>query len=145
MKNIKQRLLRCAICLLPFAVLFVLTKLFFNDVFVLNWMMRNWYLFLWAIAAAAAFFSTKWGYVISFSFPMCVAVGQIVGDIVKARNIALITPDMDAEQEYLLSHHPGLEICLFTFLGIIVIYAIASAIYRGVKKRKASRAEGAKS
>lgn len=118
------------ICLIPFAVLFVLTKLFFQELYLLEWMMRHWYLGLWAISVIVALFDPKWGYVISYSNFISVIIGQVVGDYIKNQNISKVTPKMTNEQIAHLYHNPGFRIWLLAFSLIVVIYAVAYKIKR---------------
>jgi len=118
------------ICLIPFVALFVLTKLVFQELYLLEWMTRHWYLGLWAISFIVALFNQKWGYVLSLSNFISVVLGQFVGDYIKNQNISKVTSEMSNEQIAHLYHNPGFRIWLFTFSLIVVIYAVACIIKR---------------
>ena len=133
MKFVKNKIIPSLICIAPFAILFALTKLWFPDVYMFDWMLRRWYLCLWAITAFVALFDAKWGYVISFSDIIAIIVGQVAGTIIRNNNISKVTPDMEAWQIARLHHHPGFEIWLVLFFALIIIYAVIRLIQ---KKKK---------
>lgn len=131
----KRSFFHVFICLIPFAVLFVLTKLFFQELYLLEWMMRHRYIGLWAISVIVALFAPRWGYVISYSNFISVIIGQVVGNYIRNQNISKVTPEMTGQQRAHLYHNPGFEIWLLTFLLIVVIYAVACIITYIIKRR----------
>ena len=57
--SLKIRLYHCAITLVPFIILFILTKVFFREVYLLEWLARHWYCGLWIVASVIAIFNFK--------------------------------------------------------------------------------------
>ncbi len=135
MRSTKNKILSVLAALAPFAVLFGLTRLFFPDVYPLEWMLRHWYLGIWAIAAAAAWFDAKWGYVLSFSCTASMVFGQVAGDAIRKHNIAKITPEMTNQEIARMHGHPGLLLWLGAFALVIVLYG-AFSVYRKTGKGK---------
>lgn len=118
----KTILLRCAIVLLPFGILFLLTKVFFNDVYLLEWLTRHWYCGLWIVAAILVISNFKLSLVISYSNIIAIAAGQWIGDAIRDHNISQITNDMCAEQQAQLHIHYGIPIWLLTLLLFVGIF-----------------------
>ncbi len=138
MKSVKAKVAAALLCLLPFAVLYILAKLFFRDVYLFEWMLRHRYVYLWAAAGLIALFRAKWGYVIAYGNLIAVIVGQTAGTLIKNHNLTKITPDTPAWQEAHLREHPGFAIWLCLLLAIIVLYALI----RKLQKRRAARLQG---
>lgn len=129
----KRTFFHAFICVIPFGVLFILTKLFFQEAYLLEWMMRHRYLGLWAISVILVLFNPKWGYVISLSNFISVVIGQVVGDYIRKQNISKIVPEMTNEQIAHLYLNPGFSIWIMLFFSFVIIYAAICA-YRKRKK-----------
>lgn len=135
MRISKSKLLSALICLTPFAVMFGLTKLFFQDAYLFEWMLRHWYLGIWAIAAIIAWFDAKWGYVLSFSYTASVVFGQVVGDFIRNHNVSKVTAEMTNQEIARMYVHPGFQLCIEAFALVIILYG-AFSVYRRVGKAK---------
>lgn len=131
----KNKLLSILICLVPFAVMFALTKLFFQGTYLFEWMLRHWYLGIWAIAAIVAWFDAKWGYVLSFSYAASVVFGQVVGDFIRNHNISQVTAEMTNQEIARMYNHPGFELCIGAYALVIILYG-AFSVYRKVRRAK---------
>lgn len=142
MRSIKSKILSILICLTPFAVMSALTKLFFPDTYLLAWMLRHWYLGIWAIAAAVAWFDAKWGYVLSFSYAASVVFGQVVGDLIRNHKISKITAEMTNQEITRMHGHPGFQLWMGAFAFAIILCG-AFSVYRKVAPAGTSACAGA--
>lgn len=130
--SLKTKLFRCAITLSPFIILFILTKVFFQEVYLFEWLARHWYCGLWIVAVIIAIFNFKFSLFISCSNILAAVLGQILGDIIRNYNIAMITPDMADEVQAQLHLHYGFHIWLISILMLVMIYLLGNYI----RKRK---------
>ena len=136
MKAIKNKIIPCLISLLPFLVLFFITKAWFPEAYLLKWMVNHYYLGLWLIAASISFFHKRLAYVISFGNFAAVILGQVIGDRIRAYNISTITPDMDAGKTAMLHGHPGFEIWLMMLVLTVAIFLIAGKVKHHIDLKK---------
>lgn len=133
MKNASRNgiVLRCAVALLPFVALFLLTNAFFQNVYLLEWQARHWYCGLWIVTGVIAIFDFKLSSFISYSNVIAIGLGQILGDTIQKYNISSITPDMNAEQRARLYLHPGFHIWI---CALLLFAAVFLAVKRYRKK-----------
>lgn len=134
MENIKSKVLSCLICLLPFALLFIFAELF-PTLYLLEWMLRRHFLYLWVAVIVVALINAKWGYALSFSYLTAIILAQVSGDYLRSRNIMKITVGMRAEEVARLQEHPGFTI----WLGLFVLMLVSCGIffkYQRVKVRR---------
>ena len=122
--SLRTKILQCVGTLLPFVVIFLLTKVFFEDVYLLEWLLRHWYCGLWLIAVVIAIFNFKLSLAISYSNIIAIVLGQFVGDAIQEYNISQITPDMSAEQQAHMHLHYGVPIWLFSLLLFVAIFLV---------------------
>ena len=137
-KRILTRICSAVIALIPFAIMHVLTITVFKGVYVFEWALKNHYAFLWIIIPVVTLFDIKWGAVLTVSNIICMIFGQVYGDYKYYKNVALITPDMDAEQVYHLSYHYGVFDWIYSLLLIASVYGLFR-IVRHIVKIKASK------
>ena len=130
--SLKIRLYHCAITLVPFIILFILTKVFFREVYLLEWLARHWYWGLWSVASVIAIFNFKLSLFISSSNVLAAILGQTIGDAIRNYNIAQITPDMTAELQAHLHLHYGFHIWLISILVLVTMFFL----YGYIRKRK---------
>lgn len=130
---LETKVFRCAITLLPYIILFILTKMFFNEVYLLDWLARRWYYGLWIITAVLAVFNFKLSFFISCANIVAITLGQVIGDILQNYNISQITPDMTAEQQARLYLHYGVFIWIISLLVSVAMFALVTYI----RKKKA--------
>ena len=140
MRNAKGKIAAVLICLAPFAAMFGLTKLFFQDSYLLEWMLRHWYLGIWVIAAITAWMNAKWGYALSYSYALAVVFGQVTGEFIRNCNIAKVTAEMTNQEIARLHHHPGFQLWMAAFALLMVLFGVFS-LYQ--KSRKAQRKDDA--
>jgi len=119
-----EKVLIGLICLLPFLCLFIVTKTYFSNVYLLEWMLRNKYIYIWLIAVVVSVFDPKWGIAISYGDILCIIYGELKGNWIREKNMLLATPDMDAEQLYHLYFHPGFYIWLHAFISLLLLFAV---------------------
>ncbi len=131
--SIGTTILRCLITLLPFVITYLVTKAFFEEVYLLEWLARHWYCGLWVIAIIIVFFNFKLSLVISYCNVIAIGLGQFVGDAIREYNISLITPDMSAEQQAHLHLHYGFPIWLLSLLLFMAVFVLVT--YFQKKKR----------
>lgn len=122
---------RFAVTLFPFIALFLLTNIFFPDVYLLEWQARHWYCGLWIVTGVIAIFDVKLSSFISYSNVIAIGLGQILGDAIQKYNISSITPDMNGAQRARLYLHPGF---LIWICALILFVAVFLAVKRYRKK-----------
>ncbi len=122
MKNLTYSLLS----LLPFLMIYLLSKTIFNNYYLFEWTASHLYLYTWLIAIVLIL-SKKYSYALMLSLAnfFAVFIGQFVGDYLKQLNMAKITTTNDAETIAHLSNHHGFEIylslILITMIGFFII------------------------
>lgn len=122
--SIEPTIFRCLITMLPFVIIYTVTKVFFEDVYLLEWLARHWYCGLWIISIITVFFDFKLSLVVSYGNVIAIGLGQILGDAIRAYNIALITPDMSVDRQSYLHLHYGVLIWLFSLLFFVVVIVL---------------------
>ncbi|MDO5718994.1 MAG: hypothetical protein Q4P34_08415 [Tissierellia bacterium] len=124
--KLESRIKNCLITLLPFVVLYLLSKTVFDNIYLFNWTARNFYLFLWILAIAFAILGKMiYAKAISFGNIVGILIGQFFGDFLRNKNMAKITESMTEEQKYHLRSHKGVAIWLAIILiSLILAYII---------------------
>lgn len=140
-KRIVTRIIAALISLIPFAIMHILTITVFKGVYVFEWALENHYAFLWIIIPLVTLFDFKWGAVLSVANIVCIIFGQVYGTYVYNKHVALITPDMDAEQVYHLRYHYGVFDWIYGWLLIAIVYGIFRIVRHIVKKKSATQVE----
>ena len=140
-KKILTRICAAIISLIPFAILYVLTKTVFKGVYVFEWAMENSYIYLWIVIPVITLFDIKWGTVLSVANIVCIIFGQVYGQYKHDRNVALITPDMTVEQVYHLKEYSGVFDWIYSLLLIAVVYGIYRIVRYNIKKYKKKKAD----
>ena len=144
MRNAKGKIAAVLICLAPFAAMFGLTKLFFQDSYLLEWMLRHWYLGIWVIAAITAWMNAKWGYALSYSYALAVVFGQVTGEFIRNPEKGLVPCSIIRPRSRLACRslpqgdHPGFQLWMAAFALLMVLFGVFS-LYQ--KSRKAQRKE----
>lgn len=124
MKDNRQKMIHLIVWLLPFAGLFVLSKLFLSHVYWFEWTARHYYLFLWGIVILFVLWDKPViAALLSLGNLLGILIGQFLGDGIRAINISRIKPDMSAEKVSRMYHHPAFEIWLIT-IGICLLIGI---------------------
>lgn len=97
--------------------LYLLSRTCLREMYLFEWTARNNYLYLWVGSLLLLLCGRE---LLSLSLTVGniagILVGQIVGDWLRARNIAKVTPEMDPAMKAQLYHHPGFELWLATVL-----------------------------
>lgn len=134
----KEIVFRCVVTLLPFAAIFLLTSVYFKDVYLLEWHARHWYCGLWLVASIIAIFNFKLSLVISYSNVIAIGWGQIFGDAIRKYNISRITSDMNAEQRAHLHIHYGFAIWICSLLLFVTVFLVVTYVQKKktTKRRK---------
>lgn len=138
-RNLKARLIALVVCVAAYVVMWSLSANALNDIYVFKWMARNRSFFFGAVIAIIP---------ILFSKPLiaCFATlgtffggvsGQLIGDYIYDKNVAMITPDMTVEQQAHLSYHRGFAILGCVWFGFLALGVILSVIIGLGKKREA--------
>lgn len=113
---------------------FLVSQLFFKDLFLFNWTSHYFYWHIWVLALLFVYFRKMISaYFIVIGNTIGILIGQFVGDALRNKNMLKITTDMSVEEKYHLGHHPGVEIWL---MSIIVFLIISFIISRILKKRE---------
>lgn len=138
-RNKKTKIIALAICVAAYIVMHVLSSSVLGEVYIFKWMARNRSFFFGAVIAIIP---------ILFNKPLiaCFATlgtffggvsGQLIGDYIYDKNVAMITPDMTVEQQAHLSYHRGFAILGCVWFGFLVLGVILSVIIGLGKKREA--------
>lgn len=141
-RNLKARLIALVVCVAAYVVMWSLSANALNDIYVFKWMARHSsYIFGAVIAVLLIFFDKSLiAYFSTFGTACGSVVGQYLGDHLRAKNVALITPDMSAQQQHLMSEHNGVFIMWGVWFGFLVLGVILNVIIGFKKKRKAKTA-----
>lgn len=122
---------------LPFLILYKATILWFNDDFLLSWMQRNHYCYIWLVLCLISAYRPKFAITASYGNAATIILAQILGDLILENNTIRATPE-----DYLvpdhgnLSHH-GISIWIDLFFTVIVLYvAYARQIEPRIKARR---------
>ena len=128
-KRIVNRIIAALITLIPFVIMHILTITVFKGVYVFEWALENHYAYLWIIIPLVTLFDLKWGAVLSASNIACMIFGQVYGEYVHNKNVAMITSDITVEQVYYLLYLKG----VFYWIDSLLLIAIAYGIFRIVR------------
>ncbi|MBR5949219.1 MAG: hypothetical protein IKZ82_11345 [Clostridia bacterium] len=125
MQLVLKRIAYSLICVLPFAMLYVLSELFFKDAYLFKWMRDHYYLFLFAAAMLIAFVNFKAGAAFSLSYFVSVTAAQFIGAAVQNHRFATLTADMsEGELSRIVSVNPTFAIWLITFAMLLFACAL---------------------
>ena len=120
---VKDAAIRCAVVLLPFAALAVLTELFLEDVYLYSWMYDNRYCYLWLAAALFALFDKRaLAYIFSYGDLFAIILGSFISDRLHDYTVSLITEDMSNQMKVYLHLHRGFRTWLYIMLVILAVY-----------------------
>lgn len=115
--NWADRLKQTILWLIPFAGLFAISKLFLQSIYFFEWSARHYYLYLWVLVIILGLMGRS---VLAGSLSLGnlfgVILAQFLGDVIKQRNIAMVTPNMLPGQTELLQRHPAFYIWLLVVL-----------------------------
>ncbi|TCS90628.1 hypothetical protein EDD65_104171 [Keratinibaculum paraultunense] len=115
--------------LLPFIILYIISKLFLSNLYLFEWTARNFYLYLWLIVIILTCYKK---YYIAASLVIGnligVFIGQFLGDYLLYLNIQKITQDMSNEKVAMLHLHHGVTIWIITILICLIIGIIITKI-----------------
>ena len=134
MKKFRKRgILTAGLHLLPFLILYIVSAIALQEVYLFKWMYDRWYLFIWLPAAILAYYSKYYESVsITMGCMVGIFLGQLLGDFLRNRNMHLITDVMSEEEKAGLYAHHGFIIWLITFL----IVTFLGIIMGHMKRRK---------
>lgn len=121
---LKTYLYRIVISLMPFVVLSVMTKVFFNDVYLPEWLVRHSYCGLWIVVMMIAPLHFRLSLFISLVNAASMILGQMIGDAMQSYNIAKITPDMSAEMQVQMHNHYGFVIWAGCLAVSVMLYLL---------------------
>ncbi len=136
MQSVLKRISYSLICVLPFAMLYIITEIFFKDAYLFKWMRDHYYLFFFAAAMLIAFVNFKAGAVFSLSYFVSVMAAQFVGSAVQGHRIAKLTADMsEGEISRIASSNPTFAIWLIVFAVLLTCAIFAFFKLRSARKR----------
>ncbi|OLR64160.1 hypothetical protein [Peptoniphilus porci] len=119
-----------------FILTFVISRKYFNNVYVFEWTSHRYYLYLWLGVLILTYLDKKYiSYAITLANVIGLFIGQYLGDYIQSINIAKITNNTDAENIYRLSKHYGVFIWIFSIMLAILI-AIMIGFIKRYKKLK---------
>ncbi len=137
-----KKIIALLVCIAAYVVMKILSSTVLGEVYIFKWMSQNRSFFFGAVIAIIP---------ILFNKPLiaCFATlgtffggvsGQLIGDYIYDKNVAMITPDMTVEQQAHLSYHRGFAILGCVWFGFLALGVVLSVIIGLVKKRKAKNA-----
>jgi hypothetical protein len=131
--NRKETLVFTVLQLASFAIIYILARTVWSDIYLLEWTADELYLYIWipvillslskkTIIASALTIGNVFG----------ILLGQLVGDAIKYSNMQKIIEVMKEEQRYYLMSHKGVYLWIFT----ILIFLIFGVFISSMMKRK---------
>lgn len=137
--NLKGKLIALSVGLVVYVGLQVLSMTVLKNVYVFEWMGRSRYCYTWISALLLILFDkTLISYFVTFGTLFGTIIGQYLGDFLCEQKMALITPDMSAEQQYYLSLHHGVLIFAVTVLISVAVGIVLNIILRKPKNKPAT-------
>ena len=119
--------------LIPYIVLYSISRLFFDDLYLFKWMSDRLYLCIWIVVLLLAYTNKYWiASFLTFASIAGVIFGQFLGDFIRFNNIKLITSMMAKEEQARLYLHQGVPIWILTVF-ILTLIGIALEI---IKKKR---------
>jgi hypothetical protein len=138
MQSVLKRISYSLICVLPFAMLYIIMEMFFKDAYLFKWMRDHYYLFFFAATMLIAFVNFKAGAVFSLSYFVSVMAAQFVGSAVQGHRIAKLTADMsEGELSRIAFSNPTFAIWLITFIVLLFACAFFAFLKRGSAYKRA--------
>ncbi|MGL5259729.1 MAG: hypothetical protein ACRC7V_06415 [Lachnospiraceae bacterium] len=122
----RKRIIVALLCFLPFLVLYIISILFLDELYLFKWLANRWYLCLWFVAMILAFLQK---HIVAISLTiggiLGAPLGQFLGDAMQIRNIQSITELMTQEEQARLHLHAGVPIwvtsvIIFGIVGIVI-------------------------
>lgn len=118
-----------------FGILFLVSKLFFDSVYLFEWTARHNYLYVWIAAALFTFFGKEIiGIFITAGAVLGVPLGEIIGRVIININMTRITEDTGPQEYYYLTSHWGWFVWIVAILAGVVI-GIAVTVIKRVRLR----------
>ena len=116
-----------------FLIVYIVSRQFFQDVYLPEWTRRNAYLYVW-IAVIFFDFLEKYFRSVSISVGNIVGivVGQVAGDAIVRHNIQKIRPEMLPGKIEQLRSHPGVLIWICT---ILMFYVVGTLLEKAKERR----------
>ena len=116
--------------LLAFVVLFTVSKLWLDDLYLFEWTARKTYCYVWIAACLFSFFGKNIiGISVTAGAVLGVFIAQPIGDYIRTVNITKVTADTDPQLKALLFSNPAWFIWI-----IIILAALMIGILTTVKK-----------
>lgn len=137
-KNQKnKKLWHSFIQMIIFILTFVISRKYFNNVYVFEWTSNRYYLYIWLGVLILTYLDKKYiSYAITLANVIGLFIGQYLGDYIQSINMAKITNNTDAENVYRLSMHYGVFIWIFCIVLAILIAIMIGFINRYKKTKE---------
>ncbi len=136
MPTVLKRILYSLLCLLPFAVLFVLSETVFKDAYLFKRLRDPLIVLLIAAVWLTALIKLKAGAAFSLSCMASAVAAQLIGNAVQRHKAAGITAEMsEGEVSRLMSNNPTVTI----WLVILAAMLLACAAFAAFRLRKGAR------
>lgn len=137
-KNQKnKKLWHAFIQMIIFILTFVISRKYFNNVYVFEWTSHRYYLYIWLGVLILTHLDKKYiSYAITLANVIGLFIGQYLGDYIQSINMAKITNNTDAENVYRLSTHYGVFIWIFCIVLAILIAIMIGFINRYKKTKE---------
>lgn len=124
----RKRIIHFLIHFSLFLSLYAVSCFFMRNTYVLKWTTDRYYLGVWIIVLLFIFLAKKesliYSYFITAGNFIGIVLGEYVGGAIKKMNMMKISKDMDAENIYRLSKHPGVLIWLITVIFSLILVGI---------------------
>lgn len=129
-----KRLILVLVCFVPFAVLYVITEMFLQDVYLFEWIVDNNFLYLWVLTSLFAVFGKKIIAIsVSYLSILVIPIISFIDEYYIALRKSQITADMTNEELYYVSYHSGAYVWIISVIVLIILSSIISFV---LKKRK---------
>lgn len=131
----KYKLILPILYLIPFIILYGISRLFFDDLYLFKWLSDRLYLCVWIVVILLVYNSKYWiATSLTIGSIVGVLLGQFWGDFIRNNNIHSITSMMTQEERARLYLHPGVPLWISTVLILTLIGISLEILYN--KKRK---------
>ncbi len=129
-----KRLILVLVCFVPFAVLYVITEMFLQDVYLFEWIVDNNFLYLWVLTSFFAVFGKKI-IVISVSYLsiLVIPIISFIDEYYIALRKSQITADMTGEELYYIYYHSGAYVWIISVIVLIILSCIISFVFKKYK------------
>ncbi len=117
----------------PYLLMVILYRFFLKDVYLLGWMVRRNFVYIWLIVGVLTLLNRiKIANALAITDISAIIIGQVIGTRIKQNNLLKINEDMPAGQVYRLQNHQG----FYIWLLIMFLFVIGLIIYHLIRRKR---------